>query len=604
MKTRKNNSGSLRVCFAALIVPILVLSLCAAYAAPESIEMGELVLTPFAIGYDPFLYPPNMTDAQKPLSLVFTPRFISPDGDVGSSYEAFFGASILTDTTGTEYAPGLILVPNERGGGTILGGSGVIAGGKDSFPGMACLIFAVPNHIDTADLYFIIQTAVGTQFIPLTAFSDDAGSQSASTQPETTPVPTAEPVQTADPVLIDRTVQEEALAEAERVLADIRLSVTDPWVAEMLSSSSITVTATGKPDKKGYTAVTLSVTLPGLNSGLKSGAKLGNQTPASVLRDALLRAERDVISYTLKVAVNPEGAYGPLLRWDSTYNQKGLAKFLTTKATAARKSFEVPAVRDAIAAILLDETASQCKIDLSNGMASARINGSISRNTGALDNAAKAAYDELAKIPLANTRSKDEIRRTLDSQYAKTKSKGGAKTSQSFDFSFDLRALTTSGRDSCNDALEFAAQPDPLSKALDALCDRVWSLPDYPRPATGRLSGEARGTKVTIKAGTGPGDVYVRFVHANSGRLQLSCYIREGGQCSVRVPSGDYELRYGRGDYLDWQGEQNAFGYDGAYGYGDFHVMGSNYAHTVTLVYNPGGNMPVSDTSLDSFLGR
>jgi hypothetical protein len=210
----------------------------------------------------------------------------------------------------------------------------------------------------------------------------------------------------------------------------------------------------------------------------------------------------------------------------------------------------------------------------------------------------------LVNIPLANGCDRDAIRAVFDKQFVQAQKKSSKKTTQQFDFAVDLLALADSGKDSCADAVAFAAHQDPYDDAMGALCEMVWDLPDYPRPQTGVLSGDSRGTKVIIKTGNSPGDVYVRFVHAGSERLQVSCYIREGGQCTVRVPSGNYELRYGSGDASDWQGESNAFGYAGSYGYGDIKIMGSNYEHTITLSFVRDGNMPVSGTSLDGFLGR
>jgi len=110
---------------------------------------------------------------------------------------------------------------------------------------------------------------------------------------------------------------------------------------------------------------------------------------------------------------------------------------------------------------------------------------------------------------------------------------------------------------------------------------------------------------VTIRAGSSPGDVYIRFVRAgSSGRLQLSCYIREGGRITVRLPSGNYEMRIARGSNWAWQGEANAFGLLGSYSVANFRALGSNYTHTIDLLPVDDGNMPLSGMTLDAFLGR
>jgi len=754
---------------AALLALILSLALGSALAATEPIAAGNVRLTLIALGYDPFLLPPDITEDHTPLTLVFAPESELPAEELLPSYEAFFAAARLVDLQGAAHYPGLLIAPNDSGGGTIMGGNGRIVAGKDSFPGMACLIFAIPKGTEPAELTLEVKAETDIRSVPLCTVitdrespgeseeasiasepiaSDPAASDPAAHDPgawdpaallglpfpaddlyfdvaplrfhftaavdlpghppvnylndlpacmvgfafgqdfgegsreaklavysaatllaqdgeeyavyasgayehdrwdlyfglpaehsiydcvlilrlpggalawpmggyeygdaRRRPTTTAdgadaaqaaaepEPVQAAHQPL---SVEDAALAEAERVVAALRAETAEPWAAEMLAGAQLAVDRVGKPDKRGDTPVTVTVTMPGLHSGLKSGAKLGKQDAAALLRGALERAGSDTVGYSLKLSVNVEGEE-PSLRWGSANDPKGLAKFISTKATAARKSFEVAALQEAVAALLVDAAVSKPKLDASGGLAAVQFTGSVSHGAGAMDTARNNTYSELANVPLANGWDRDAIRAAFDKQYAQAQKRDTKKTARPFGFAVDLRALAELGKESCADALLFAAQPNPYDDAVDALCQWVWDLPDHPRPATGRLSGESRGTKVTIRTGGGNGDVYVRFVHAGSERLQVSCYIREGAQVTLRVPSGNYELRYGRGDARDWQGEANAFGYEGAYGYGDMRVMGSNYEHTVTLTFVPDGNMPVSSTSLDSFLGR
>ena len=163
-----------RIGCAMLLILSLIVSMCAASAGPGSIQIGDVELTLTALGYDPFLYPPDMADDQIPLSLVFSPRSGLPSDELIPSYEAFFKSARLMDAAGTVYAPGLLLAPKDSGGGTILGGSGKIGGGKDDFPGMACLIFALPKGIHFSELTLKVLTSSDLHSIRLDYFSSSA----------------------------------------------------------------------------------------------------------------------------------------------------------------------------------------------------------------------------------------------------------------------------------------------------------------------------------------------------------------------------------------------------------------------------------------------
>ena len=61
-----------------------------------------------------------------------------------------------------------------------------------------------------------------------------------------------------------------------------------------------------------------------------------------------------------------------------------------------------------------------------------------------------------------------------------------------------------------------------------------------------------------VNSGPKPGHVWVKFVHQGSGRLVLSVLVREGGDFTVELPPGRYDVRYQVGERRDW----NSDGFD------------------------------------------
>lgn len=140
-------------------------------------------------------------------------------------------------------------------------------------------------------------------------------------------------------------------------------------------------------------------------------------------------------------------------------------------------------------------------------------------------------------------------------------------------------------------------------QTLDALAEQVALLPDYPAldfPASGRLSGSTKGTKIILKAPDDGLGRYLQLRDYNTDALRATAFIRPGKSCTVYTPQGDYYILIASGEI--WYGEEVLFGDSGGYSRTAlFEVASSRYYHTVTLKAVSDGNMSIYQEGSDAF---
>ncbi len=97
---------------------------------------------------------------------------------------------------------------------------------------------------------------------------------------------------------------------------------------------------------------------------------------------------------------------------------------------------------------------------------------------------------------------------------------------------------------------------------------------------------------------------FVKLVDKNTGAMILTVFIRGGQSVNVKVPLGNYELRYASG--TNWYGEEQLFGsgtdFQKTDKVFDFYLNGSQImGHTVELIKQVNGNLPTSEINKATF---
>ena len=370
-------------------------------------------------------------------------------------------------------------------------------------------------------------------------------------------------------------------------LAALREETDDYWQRALLDGMEITGATEGKPAKNGSVTVTVTVQLPALGTGLTAKSKLGDTEPAKLIGDALAYAGEKPSEYAFKVTVGDDESGGQTAQLGAA-DIKKFSTALAAKAKAARASFEAPALRDALVAVLAPG-AGKAKLDVSKGPGAAVLTGTLLPRGLTLGDASEPALSALAATEGANAFGRDRIAAALDEANGAlraAKAKKGA-AGEEFAFNVDLAAVAKDGREGCPDVLDYAkADQAEYDAVLDQLCEAVKALPDYPiqeRPKTGVLNGGGKkGTRVDLKANSGD-DLYVRIVEENTKELVATVFVRSGGKKTFRVPAGDYMFSFGLGK--QWYGPAHAFGPEGNYLWTKQSISTSRAGRNLVWVY-------------------
>lgn len=124
--------------------------------------------------------------------------------------------------------------------------------------------------------------------------------------------------------------------------------------------------------------------------------------------------------------------------------------------------------------------------------------------------------------------------------------------------------------------------------------------------ATGEImySGpRRRGAPLEIKTRFGT-NYYVKAVDASSGKTHLTAYIQGGDTLEVKMPVGEYEIKYATGQV--WYGEDHFFGPATSYARADapfyFTRDVEGYSgYTLELFTSVDGNLEMDDLSPSEF---
>jgi hypothetical protein len=138
-----------------------------------------------------------------------------------------------------------------------------------------------------------------------------------------------------------------------------------------------------------------------------------------------------------------------------------------------------------------------------------------------------------------------------------------------------------------------AATKEPLGQS-------VFSEPAEPLPQTGILTmtqpSQRYADTAPLKIVTAPAspNYYAKLVDWTSNTPVALFFIRSGEVLSIRVPLGDYALRFASGEI--WYGEQFRFGPDTAYQKADAHIQFRRegdkvVGHRLELIKQIGGNL-------------
>ncbi|MCL2544876.1 MAG: hypothetical protein FWE77_03040 [Clostridia bacterium] len=388
--------------------------------------------------------------------------------------------------------------------------------------------------------------------------------------------------------------QAEAAALAtEHVLANIEIlqaSTKSPWIKEMLENASITDTAVGEPNKSGAIPVEITVAYPLLASGVDAKTPFDGNDPEAFVRAALENAMSETGAHVLQATVTFREGKDPTFKWHASKGFSGFRTALTNRAKTSAASFSSKPMVAALSAFVFDHPVRGAKLDVTGGLRAMNLRAVAPPINRMLRIAANNALTRVAYEAQGPNTNMDVLRSLFDEEIAKygaTFAKASkAKTDQNVSLSFDPLALLEERKADVNAQAEAyrTEYTADSSMYMMALLFRTMELPDLPalpKPETERLQGGRNGTKVTVRAKKGDGDLMVRFIRDND--VKALGFIRDGGRVVFYLPSGNYIMQSGSGSI--WYGEEELFGPDGigTYSYDMVRIPSSKYEYILTI---------------------